>query len=114
MPFISVNTTESIQEEQAKKLKEKLGEAISLIPGKSENWLMLEFCDKKIMYFKGENDRPLAFVSVSLYGKATSESYNRLTEQICNILYTTLGIPVDCIYVKYQEKEHWVWNSSNF
>ena len=43
MPFINskISTPISIEQEQA--LKTRLGQAISIVPGKSESWLMLGF-----------------------------------------------------------------------
>ncbi len=43
MPFIDSKVSVKITEEQEKELKTRLGQAISLIPGKSENWLMTGF-----------------------------------------------------------------------
>jgi len=41
MPFIDTKTNVTITKEKEKELKERLGKAISIIPGKSESWLML-------------------------------------------------------------------------
>jgi len=41
MPFISTKTNVNVSKEKEIELKEKLGQAISIIPGKSENWLMV-------------------------------------------------------------------------
>ena len=41
MPFISTKTNVNVSKEKEVELKERLGQAISIIPGKSENWLML-------------------------------------------------------------------------
>ena len=43
MPFIDSKVTVKMTEEKKEAVKAKLGEAISLIPGKSENWLMVGF-----------------------------------------------------------------------
>jgi hypothetical protein len=114
MPFIQTKVNVKIEKEQEQRIKEKLGKAISLIPGKSENWLMLNFEDQCNMYFKGSNQKPLAFVEVKLYGKASSDAYNKLTAAICDILQEELNIASDCCYVKYEEVANWGWNGSNF
>ena len=41
MPFISTKTNVTVTKEKETQLKERLGQAISIIPGKSESWLML-------------------------------------------------------------------------
>ena len=45
MPFINSKVSVTISGEKEKELKCRLGEAISVIPGKSESWLMLNFED---------------------------------------------------------------------
>ena len=67
MPFINSKVSVKITEEQEKELKSRLGEAIALIPGKSENWLMTGFEDEYHLYFRGDNSQPVAFIEVSVY-----------------------------------------------
>ena len=43
MPCIQTKVSVKMTEQQEKTIKTELGKAISLIPGKSENWLMLTF-----------------------------------------------------------------------
>ncbi len=113
MPYISTRTTVTISQEKKASLKVKLGEAIALLPGKSESWLMLSFEDSCTMYFKGSDAKPLAFVEVKLYGKSTADAYSRLTKAITEIIHEELGIAEDCIYVTYEEISTWGWNGSN-
>lgn len=114
MPFINVRSTEKISQDSEKTLKSKLGEAIALIPGKSESWLMLNFEDQSRMYFKGKNDSPIAMAEVKIYGGASDSALNSLTAAITDILSGELKISPSCIYVKYELCEHWGWNGSNF
>jgi phenylpyruvate tautomerase PptA (4-oxalocrotonate tautomerase family) len=113
MPYISAKTNVKLSNDKYESIKTKFGKAIELIPGKSENWLMVSFEDESKLYFKGKNDKPLAFVEVSLYGKTSREAYNSLTREITNILQDELNIQPDCIYVKYEEVSTWGWNGSN-
>ena len=114
MPYISTKTTVKLSNEKCEAIKAKLGKAIELIPGKSENWLILSFDDESTMYFKGRNDKPLAFVEVKIFGKASRDAYNKLTREITDILHEELNIQPDCIYVKYEEVANWGWNGGNF
>lgn len=114
MPFINSKTTVSVSEQQREQLKTQLGEAISLIPGKSERWLMLDLQDQHQMYFQGKSFEQIAFVEVKIFGTASDDVYNALTAKICQIYQTVLQIPSDKVYVAYQEIEHWGWNGSNF
>ena len=111
MPFINSKVSVKITEEQEKELKSRLGEAIALIPGKSESWLMTGFEDE---YFRGDNSQPVAFIEVSVYGSANSAAFSKLTAEMTKIFGEVLGIAADHIYVKYSATSDWGWNGSNF
>ena len=113
MPLISTHTNIGVSREAEKNMKEKLGKAIQLIPGKSEAWLMLEFLEKTPMYFKG-SDAPCALAEVKIFGRADKAAYEKLTGAITQCLSSELAIPADRIYVKYEEADYWGWNGSNF
>ncbi len=114
MPFINSKVTVSLSDVERDTLKAKLGQAISLVPGKSEAWLMVGFEDNCSLYFKGKKEPKLAFVEVKIFGGASDEAYDKLTAEICRIYEEVLGIPQGKIYVKYEEVEHWGWNGANF
>ncbi len=114
MPYISTKTTETISPNKRESIKAKLGKAIEIIPGKSEQWLMLSFEDESSMYFRGSNDMPVAYVEVKSFGKAPEDAYRKFTKAVCDILKEELEIEPDCVYVKYEEVSHWGWNGKNF
>ncbi len=109
MPFIKTTANVQISARKAASIKARMGEAIELIPGKSENWLMLQFADDAVMFFKGEDD-PCAICEVKLFGSADDESYAALTEALTDILREELDIDPDRIYVTYEEIGVWGWN----
>ena len=100
MPFINTKTNVQIPAEKETVLKEKFGKAISLIRGKSESWLMLCFEDNCRMYFKGDSS-PCAMIEVKLYGSASPQEYEALTDNITTIISYELNIPESQIYIKY-------------
>lgn len=114
MPYIRTTTSKKLSEKSEQALKEQLGQAIALIPGKSEAWLMLSFHDNADMFFKGNGSEDYAFVEVALFGSASDAAYDRLTGAICDIVSSELAIDIGNIYVKYEESEHWGWNGRNF
>jgi phenylpyruvate tautomerase PptA (4-oxalocrotonate tautomerase family) len=114
MPYIKTTTSVSISDTAKQNLQKKLGEAIALIPGKTEAWLMLAFEDNIRMAFKGDSSEDYAFADVSIFGSASDDAYDRLTAAICEILSEELNIKTNNIYVKYEESHHWGWNGSNF
>ena len=114
MPFIDSKVSCSISKDDENKLKEQLGKAIELIPGKSESWLMLNFEENCKMYFKGDNSNKIAYVEVSIFGSENKAAFEKLTAKICDIFNDILGISPANIYVKYETTTNWGWNGGNF
>ncbi len=114
MPFINTKVSVPVSPAQEQELKTALGQAISIIPGKSESWLMVGIEDECHLYFRGDNSEPIAYVEVSVFGGANADAFDKLTAEICDILGRILGIAADHIYVKYMPTDHWGWNGSNF
>ena len=114
MPFINSKVSVAMTQEQEQELKSRLGQAIRLIPGKSENWLMCWFEDNYHLYFKGDNSQPLAFIEVKVFGREDSVAFEKMTREITDIFGDVLGIAADHIYIKYEAVSNWGWNGSNF
>lgn len=113
MPFIRTTTNVSVTKETADRVKVACGQAITLIRGKTEDWLMVEVSGDTTLYFKG-SDAPCAFAEVQLLGKASDGEYDDMTAALTKELTALLGIPADRIYVRYEEVAHWGWNGANF
>lgn len=114
MPFINSKISVKITQEQEEELKSRLGQAITILPGKSESWLMTGFEDEYHLYFRGDNSAPIAFVEVSVFGGEDPQAFTNLTAEIAKIFGEVLGIEADHIYVKYNATTNWGWNGSNF
>lgn len=114
MPFIDSKISVKLSPEKEETIKKRLGEAIAIIPGKSESWLMVGFEDEYTLYFKGAKCDKAAFVQVKIYGSANSQAFNQLTAEICHIYEEELGIPAANVYVTYQAIADWGWNGGNF
>lgn len=113
MPYIQTRTNCKIDKEKEIRIKERLGEAISLL-NKSENWLMVEFVPECNMYFQGTDEKMIAYVDIKLYGRANIGDYDNMTERVTTILNEELGIIPNCVYVSYGEYDNWGWNGHNF
>ena len=113
MPFIDSKITGSVTQEKREAVKSELGKAISIL-NKSEKFLMIGMEDHYDLYMAGEKMEKGAYVSVSLFGNASSEAYNKMTAAICEIYERELEIPGDCVYVTYHSVNDWGWNGKNF
>ena len=114
MPFIDSKVSVKVTKEQEVELKSRLGKAISLIPGKSEQWLMTGFQDEYHLYFRGDDSQPMAFIEVRLFGGSDEEAFGRMTTEITKIFGEVLGIAPDHMYIKYSATMDWGWNGGNF
>ena len=113
MPFIDSKVTVKLTEEKKNSVKTQLGQAISILH-KSENYLMVGFEDEYDLYMSGKRLEKGAYVSVSLFGNASSDDYEKMTGAICDILQDELDIPADHVYVTYHGVNDWGWNGRNF
>ena len=114
MPFIDSKVSVKVTKEQETELKSRLGQAISLIPGKSESWLMVGIEDEYHLYFRGEDSEPMAFIEVSIFGGPNRDAFEKMTAEITKIYGDVLGIAADHMYIKYSATTDWGWNGSNF
>ncbi len=113
MPFIDSKITVKLTDDKKESIKARLGQAVSLLH-KSETYLMVGFEDDYDLYMGGNKLEKGAYVSVSLFGNASSADYEKMTGAICEILQEELAIPGDKVYVTYHGVNDWGWNGSNF
>ncbi len=113
MPFINTKLNIALTKEKEALIKARLGEAITLFPGKSEYWLMLNFTDNCRMWFRGYDNFPVAYVEVQLLGTADNAKCEEMTKTICKIFKEELGISPEHIYIKYEFATVWGWNNEN-
>ncbi len=113
MPFIDSKITIPVTAELKEELKSELGKLITTL-NKTETYLMVGIDDAYDLWLGGKKLEKGAYISVSLYGNAPKESYDKLTGQICELFAEKLDIPSNSIYVTYLPVSDWGWNGSNF
>ena len=114
MPYIDIYSNTALEPEQTASLKTAFAKALEAsFPGKTENWLMLNFHGNEDMYFAGKAE-PCAMVDVAVFGAQSKKSYERMTAEVCALLSQKCAISSDRIYVKYTEYDKWGWNGGNF
>lgn len=114
MPYINSKVTVKLSEENKENLKAKMGQIISDLPGKSEEWLMVSFNDGETIYFRGNKMDKAAFVDVRMFGKADRQHKNKVAQMLCSLLESEADIPQENIYVTFSEIEDWGWNGELF
>ncbi len=113
MPNMRFTTNLTLTKETKDTVKAAFAEAIALIPGKSEKWLMVIIEDNTSMYFAG-NDEPCAMIAIELLGKADPAVYEKITAVLTQGLSKLLPLPPDRIYTHFSELTHWGWNGEHF
>ena len=113
MPFINTKTNAKIDKEKELLIKQRLGQAINIL-GKNEGWLMINFEEDSHIYFKGQNDSLIAYIEIKLFGNASDDMYNKMTEEVTKIINEELLIDKSNIYVSYYPTDKWGWNGNNF
>ncbi|MCM1257292.1 MAG: phenylpyruvate tautomerase MIF-related protein [Roseburia sp.] len=113
MPFIDSKITVPVSPEKRETIKSQLGGSISLL-NKTENYLMVGFEDNYDLYLGGNHLEKGAYVTVRLFGSASSDACSKMTGAICDILKKELDIPGENVYVSYIGTKDWGWNGRNF
>ena len=113
MPFIDSKITVKLTPEKKELIKTEFGKAISVL-NKPESFLMVGIEDGCDLWLAGEKLEKGAYVAVSLLGNAKSESYEKMTGIICDILQRELEISGNAVYVTYHPVADWGWNGKNF
>ena len=113
MPFINAKTNISLSRKQRENAKADLGQAISLIPGKSEQWLMVNFEGSCPVYFSGDTLEPGAMVEIQLLREQDPQALEQMTAKTTEIISRDFSIKPERIYISYTICTAWGYNGSN-
>lgn len=114
MPFITSRVNRSISREQELQLKNRLGKAICMVPGKSEQYLMLNFEADSHLYLRGDDSQPMAYIEAAIWGNEAHLGYDQFTAEVTRIFHEVLGIQPDHIYIRYSDIPDWGVAGMNF
>ena len=106
MPFVEVKTTVKLDKSQTEKLRDDIRTAITLIPTKTADNMMLQIqsgCDM----WMGDLEKACAFVDIRLYGPSPSESKKEFVEAVLEAL-KPYGIENNRVYMNIWQRETWV------
>ena len=109
MPYINVST--SVKIEDKKKLLEEISTLVSSLTNKSKRFVMAKLNDNSEMYF--QDDSPCCFLEIKSIG---SLNPSKMAMPISNFLYERVGIPIDKIYISFEDvpASMWAWNGRTF
>lgn len=107
MPYIAVNTTVSLPKAVKDEIKNELGRVITLIPGKTEEVLMVDISDGHTIYFAGKEMEKCAFIDVRCYRNSTFEANKAFTEAVYLAMKNITGIEEKDLYLSISELPVW-------
>ena len=109
MPYINVSTTAEIEDK--KKLLEEISILVSFLTKKSKRFVMAKIDDNSEMSF--EDERPCCFLEIKSIG---SLNPSKIAKPISNFVYEKMGIPLDRIYISFEDvpASMWAWNGRTF
>ena len=109
MPFINIATSAKIKDK--KKLLDEITILISSLTNKSKRFVMAKIDDDSEMYF--EDESPCCFIEIKSIG---SIKPSEIKKPIFNFIYEKIGIPVDKIYIRFEDvsASMWGWNGKTF
>ena len=106
MPYISVTTSLKPSGEQMLRVKSELGRLIGLVPGKTEENLMIDLAASRSMFKAGEAVA-CAFVEAKLWGKVEAGAKKRFVEEVLAMLRRELGLEERNLFLNLLELDEW-------
>ena len=107
MPYINVSTTKALDAENRESIKKRLGEMICIIPGKSEEVLMIRFDHGACIYYSGREKENAAYVDIRIHGNATVAEKSELTVRVFEAFKDQLAINNKDMFVTISEFANW-------
>ena len=109
MPYINFLT--SVKVENKKKLVEEISILISYLTNKSKRFVMAKLDDYCEIYF--DDQGPCCVLEIKSIG---SLSPSDMAKPISDFVYEKLGIPIDKIYINFEDvsASMWAWNGRTF
>jgi phenylpyruvate tautomerase len=115
MPYIRLETTETIPADCKAPLCAKLSKACAETIGKPEEYQMAVVQDG-LTIFRSGKPGPAAFVEIRSIGGLGPEVNRKLSERICQLLAESLRIPADRVYLNMRNvaASDWGHDGSTF
>ena len=110
MPLLNISTNKKIKNEKG--LLKKSSDLISSLLNKPEKFVMVKLSDSLPMYFSG-TDEPCCFIEIKSIGSLVP---SKITKSIFEFFSSELEIPVERIYIYFQDVDSsmWAWKNSTF
>lgn len=107
MPYLELKTSKKLTDLEKISLRKTFGELISIIPGKSDQNLMIAICDGYDLSFKGIQSEATAYIEIKMFKASLFELKAELTRKIFQLLEDEYGIASQNVYLNVIEYDSW-------
>ncbi len=113
MPYLKIQTNQSINPDQATDLISKASQLVASELGKPENYVMVALSPPVPMVFAG-TDAPTAYLELKSIGLPESRTAD-LSKALCQLM-TELNISQNRVYIEFADapRAMWGWDGKTF
>jgi phenylpyruvate tautomerase PptA (4-oxalocrotonate tautomerase family) len=114
MPYLRIQTNESMDEAGARRLLTRASALVAEQLGKPERYVMVALEPPVPMLFAGDNS-PAAYLELKSIGLAEGQT-PALSKALCALCSEMMGINQDRIYIEFSNapRKMWGWNGATF
>jgi phenylpyruvate tautomerase PptA (4-oxalocrotonate tautomerase family) len=107
MPYMNLNVTRKLTYDQKKALADGLGVAMTCIPGKLAEGLVLDIEDAKTFFLGGKEHEDCVFVKADYCGHFDFDTKFKFTVAVFAAIQGVLGTPYERMSMKLEENDNW-------
>ncbi|GHC11710.1 phenylpyruvate tautomerase MIF-related protein [Cerasicoccus arenae] len=107
MPYLNIQTNQSISPESQDKLLRDSSRIVANGLGKSEEFMMVSIKDETPMMFGGQPG-PTAFLEIKSVGIPGGKTKD-ICRALCDLVYSVAEIPPERVYVKFNDVQRSMW-----
>lgn len=114
MPLIKMQSANTLAPEQEEGILKSLSDIVSKETGKPATYIMATIEQSPIML--AEQSGNAALFEIRGIGGLTQEVNAAITQGLCQLCKTELGIPPDRVYANFTDvpRSNWGWNNKTF
>lgn len=109
MPYVHMHMAKKLSDEQRETLKARVGQLIEILPGKSEQVLMLRLDDGLPMNYRGVPEN-CVYVNTCLYLMSPDEKKEAFAHGLAAALIEIVGVDMSNIFMSFSEYNNWFSN----
>ena len=114
MPLLALKTSAAVPENRRDELLASLSRIVAGATGKPEQYVMVTI--EPVAALMSGRPGPAAMADVRGVGGLSGQTNQDLSQKICALLSSSLGVPPERVYLNFTDvpAANWGWNGSTF